>query len=335
MRKLLLVFSLVLVFGLLISSMSFAAGKLVIYSSVDEGNAKKILGAFSEDTGIKVSFVHLSSGPALARIEAEKNRPQADVWFGAPYENHIIAKERGLTQPYVSPNAKNLAANFKDKDGYWTCFYMNPLGFAINMDQLKKLNAPLPASWEDLLNSAYKGQIQAPTPQSSGTAYNMMMTLITLMGEDEAFKYMAKLNKNIQTYTSSGTGPSKAVAVGQCTIGIQFTPAFFEFIDKGYPLKVVFPKEGVGFESPAVSIIKGAKHLDEAKKLVDWLISKKGQDTLSEKKTFFYPVLPGAKLGKGMPPFSSLKIITFDGEWAAKNKKRLVERWVNEVLSAK
>ncbi len=335
MKRSLLILGVLFVFVLTLGSLAFAGGKLVIYSSVDEENANKILSAFSEDTGIKVSFVHLSSGPALARIEAEKNRPQADVWFGAPYENHIIAKDRGLTQPYVSPNAKNLAPNFKDKDGYWTCFYMNPLGVAVNMDQLKKLGAPVPTSWEDLLNPAYKGQIQAPTPQSSGTAYNMVMTLITIMGEDEAFKYMAKLNKNIQTYTSSGTGPSKAVAVGQCAIGIQFTPAFFEFIDKGYPLKVVFPKEGVGFESPSVSIIKGAKHLDEAKKLVDWLISKKGQDTLSEKKTFFYPVLPSAKLGKGMPPFSSLKIITFDGEWAAKNKKRLVQRWVNEVLSAK
>ncbi len=334
MKKSLLLIMLV-AFLLSLTSISFAGGKLVIYSSVDEGNTKKILDAFTEDTGIKVSFVHLSSGPALARIEAEKNRPQADVWLGAPYENHIIAKDRGLTQPYVSPNAKDLAPNFKDKDGYWTCFYMNPLGFGVNMDQLKKLNAPLPESWEDLLKPVYKGQIQAPTPQSSGTAYNMMMTLITLMGEDKAFEYMAKLNKNIQTYTSSGTGPSKAVAVGQCAIGIQFTPAFFEFIDKGYPLKVVFPKEGVGFESPAVSIIKGAKHLDEAKKLVDWLISKKGQDTLSLKKTFFYPVLPSAALGKGMPPFSSLKIISFDGEWAAKNKKRLVQRWVNEVLSAK
>lgn len=309
--------------------------KVVIYASVDEENAKKILDAFTADTGITASFVHLSSGPALARITAEKNNPQADVWMGAPNENHIIAKDQGLTIPYKSDAWKKLDAKFKDTDGYWRSFYMNPMAFAVNTEALKKAGAPMPASWDDLLNPAYKGLIQAPTPQSSGTAYNIVASLVTMRGEDKAFEYMKKLNKNMQTYTSSGTAPSKAVAVGQCAIGIQFTPAFFQFIDQGYPLKVVFPKEGVGFEAPAVSIIKGAKNLEAAKILADWLVSKKGQDVLSEKKTYFYPVNPEAKLGKGMPAFSSLKVVSFDSEWAGKNKKRLVNRWVNEVLPAK
>ncbi len=320
----------------------FAAGqgekkpqKVVIYASVDEANAKKILDAFTADTGITASFVHLSSGPALARIKAEKNNPQADVWLGAPNENHIIAKEEGLSVPYKSDAWKKLDPKFKDADGYWRSFYMNPMAFAINTEALAKAGAPMPESWMDLLKPAYKGLIQMPTPQSSGTAYNIVASLVTMWGEEKAFDYMKKLNPNVQTYTSSGTAPSKAVAVGQCAIGIQFTPAFFEFIDQGYPLKVVFPKEGVGFEAPAVSILKGAKNVEAAKVLVDWLVSKKGQDVLTEKKTYFYPVNPEAKLGKGMPAFSSLKVVSFDPEWAGQNKKRLVERWVNEVLPAK
>lgn len=310
-------------------------GQVVIYSSVDEANAKKILDAFTAETGINVSFVFLSSGPAIARITAEKSNPQADVWLGAPAENHIVAKEQGLSQPYVSSALKTLDEPFKDKDGYWRAFYMNPMAFAVNTEVLTRIGAPMPATWEDLLKPAYKGQIQVPTPQASGTAYNMVAALVKLWGEEKAFDYMKKLNPNIQTYTSSGTGPSKAVAVGQCAIGIQFTPAFFESIDQGFPLKVVFPKEGVGFESPAVSILAGAKNLDAAKILVDWLVSKKGQDVLAEQKTYFYPVNPKAALGPGMPKFSSLKTIAFDTVWAGENKKRLVERWVNEVLPAK
>jgi iron(III) transport system substrate-binding protein len=309
--------------------------KVVVYASVDEANAKKILDAFTADTGITATFVHLSSGPALARITAEKNNPQADVWLGAPNENHIIAKEQGLSVPYVSPALNNLADQFKDPEGYWRSFYMNPMAFAVNTEALAKIGAPMPTSWEDLLKPVYKGQIQMPTPQSSGTAYNIIATLVTLWGEEKAFDYMKKLNPNIQTYTSSGTGPSKAVAVGQCAIGIQFTPAFFEFIDQGYPLEVVFPSEGVGNEAPAVSILAGAKNLEAAQILVDWLVSKKGQDVLSEAKTYFYPVNPAAALGKGMPPFSSLKIVSFSSQWAGENKKRLVERWVNDVLPAR
>lgn len=308
---------------------------VVVYSSVDEANTKKILDAFTADTGITTMFVHLSSGPALARITAEKNNPQADVWMGAPNENHIVAKKEGLTIPYKSSEFNNLDSQFKDGEGYWRSFYMNPMAFAVNTDALKKINAQVPTSWEDLLKDEFKGQIQMPTPQSSGTAYNVIASLVTLKGENNAYDYMKKLNPNIQTYTSSGTGPSKAVAVGQCAIGIQFTPAFFEFIDKGYPLEVVFPKEGVGNEAPAVSILKGAKNLKSAKILVDWLVSEKGQNVLSDAKTYFYPVNPKAKLGKGMPSFSSLKIVSFESQWAGDNKKRLVERWVNEVLPAK
>jgi len=100
-------------------------------------------------------------------------------------------------------------------------------------------------------------------------------------------------------------------------------------------LEVIFPSEGVGFEAPAVSIIKGAKNIESAKILIDWLVSKDGQDVLSKEKTYFYPVIPEAELSIGMPAFSELKTIVVDNQWAGENKKRLVDRWVNEVLPAK
>ncbi|MCX7774831.1 MAG: ABC transporter substrate-binding protein [Spirochaetaceae bacterium] len=308
---------------------------LVVYSSVDEVNAKKIFDAFTADTGIHVQFVQLSSGPAYARIKAEAANPQADVWFGAPSENHILAKEEKLTQPYKGPNFDKIGKEFKDPDGYWRSFYMNPMAFAVNTEVLARIKAPRPTSWADLLNPVYKGQIQMPSPQSSGTAYNIVASLVVMMGEEKAFDYMKKLAPNIQTYTSSGTAPSKAVQVGQCAIGIQFTPAFFEAIDKGFPIEVIFPKEGVWFEAPAVSILKGARNLEAAQKLVDWLSTVNGQKVYTEKKTYFYPIIPGVPLGPGMPAFESLKTIDVDPVWAGEQKKRLVDRWVNEVLSAK
>jgi iron(III) transport system substrate-binding protein len=307
---------------------------VVVYSSVDEANTKKILDAFTADTGITVNFVHLSSGPALARITAEKENPQADVWLGAPSENHIIAKNEGLTVPYKSESFDLIPEQFKDPEGYWCSFYMNPMAFAVNTEALEKINAPAPTSWADLLKPEYSGLIQMPTPQSSGTAYNIIASLVTILGEDKAFEYMKQLNPGIQTYTSSGTGPSQAVGVGQCAIGIQFTPAFFQFIDEGYPLEVIFPNEGVGYEAPAVSIIEGAKNNEAAQILIDWLLSKAGQDALTEQKTYFYPINPEAELGPGMPDFSSLKVVNFDSVWAGENKSRLIDRWVSEVLPA-
>ncbi len=336
--------STILLLVLLAGSLLFAQGvpetsappdELIVYSSVDEENAAKLFAAFTEDTGIKVSSVHLSTGPALARIEAEKGRPQADIWFGAPSENHISAKDAGLTIPYKSAELTALGDGFKDPEGYWRCIYMNPLCFGINTKALDKAGANMPTSWQDLLKPEYKGLIQAPTPQASGTAKAQVYGLIEIMGEDGAMQYLAKLNRNIQTYTTSGTGPSKGVNVGDAAIGIQFTPAFFSFIAQGLPVKVVFPSEGVPAEAPAVSILNGAENIEAAKIFIDWMTGTAGQNALSEQNTFFYPVLASATLAEGMPAFESLKIIPYDTTYYSENNERIVTRWVNEVLTAK
>ena len=323
-----------LALGLLVAGPARAQDSLVVYSSVDEENAKKLLDAFTKATGVKVRFTFLSSGPAVARIEAEKNNPQADVWYGAPSENHVVLKEKGLSQPYVPPNAKDLATKFKDPEGYWTSFYMNPLGFASNVNTLKQKGVEPPTSWADLLKPEFKTQVQTPSPQTSGTGYNMVAALVMIMGEDKAFDYLKKLNPSIQTYTQSGTAPSKAAAIGQAGVGIQFTPAFLQLIEEGYPLKITFPKEGVGFEAPAISILKGAPHLALAKKLVGWSITVPGQNAITDAKTYFFPVHPKATVAKGLPSLDEVPTINYDAAWAGKEKKRLVDRWINEVLRA-
>ena len=324
-----------------ITGIVFAGGgrargnELVVYSSVDEANAQRILAAFTADTGIRVNFVFLSTGPAMARIEAERHNPQADVWMGGPAENHMIARTNGLTIPHKGGNFNVLADAFRCPDGYWRSFYMNPMAFAVNTVQLERLNAPLPTSWECLLNPAFRGLIQMPNPQSSGTAYNIVASLVALWGEERAFEFMRNLNPSIQTYTSSGTAPAAAAATGATAIGIQFTPAFFEAIERGFPLQVVFPSEGVWFENPAVSILRGTRNLEAAQALVEWLTSERGQNVLIEEQTFFYPIIPGAALAPGMPAFETLRTIDVDPVWAAENRTRLVTRWQDEVLPAR
>jgi iron(III) transport system substrate-binding protein len=308
------------------------AKDLVVYSSVDEENARKILNEFSKTTGIKAQMVFLSTGPALSRMEAEKANPQADVWFGAPNENHIMAKNKGLTQPYVSKNAPAIDVGFKDPQGYWHAFYMNPLGVGILADELSKRGIKAPAAWADMLNPAYKGLIQMPSPQSSGTGLVVIMTLVQVHGEDKAYDLMKRMNPNVQTYTQSGTGPAKSLAIGEAKVAVQFTPAFLQLMDEGYPVKVVFPAEGVGYESPALSVLKGAKNPESARALVDWILTKEGQETLSARKTFFFPVRKDVSAGKGLPKLSEIRLVDYDREALAKNRSRLVDRWVKEVL---
>lgn len=312
--------------------MAGSAHALTVYSSVDEENATRILNAFTEATGVDVQMVFLSSGPALSRIEAEANRPQADVWFGAPSENHILAAERGLIEPYASANAGDLADEFKDADGNWHAIYTNPLAVGVRTDILESRGAPVPTSWEDLKNEAYRGLIQMPSPQSSGTAYAVILTLNELWGEDATFEYMKELNPNVQTYTQSGTAPSGALGVGETPIALQFSPGFLKLVDEGFPVEVVFPSEGVGYEVAAMSILKGATNLEDAQKLVDWMTSAEGQGQLSQEKTYFLPIRSDVSAGEGVPSLDEINLVSYDPAFASENRQRLVDRWVDEVL---
>ena len=326
---------LVIVLLLPASSVRAQAPSLTVLSTVDEENARKILGGFTRATGIEVRMTFLSTGVALARLEAERLNPQFDVWFGGPSENHIDAKLRGLTQPYASPGAAALDARFRDKENYWASFYMNPLGFGLNTKVLESRGIKRPTSWQDLLNPGLRGLISASTPQTSGTAYNVVVTLVQLMGEEKAFAYMKQLHPNIQTYTASGTAPARAVAFGEVAIAIQFTPALYQLYFRGYPLLTVFPKEGVGFEAPAISILKGTRREAEARRLVDWAISVEGQNALAEQETFFFPVTEKAKRQTGLPSLLLIPLINYDIDFAGKNRRRLIDRWVNEVLGGR
>ena len=324
--KRILTLALALVLGLA------AAQTLTVYSSVDEENAQKILAAFTADTGIQVNMVFLSSGPALSRIEAEQNNPQADVWFGAPSENHVLAKDRGLTQPYVSAHADALVPEFKDAEGYWHAIYTNPLALGVRTDVLTERGLEVPRSWEDLTDPAYRGLIQMPSVQSSGTAYAVLLTMIELYGEDGAFDYMRRLDPNVQTYTQSGTAPSGALGIGETVIGLQFSPGFLRLVDEGFPVEVVFPSEGVGYEVAAMSILAGARNLEGAQALVDWMTSEAGQGQLSAEKTYFLPIRGDVSAGEGIPSLDEITLVSYSGVFAAENRERLVDRWVDDVL---
>jgi ABC-type Fe3+ transport system, periplasmic component len=185
-----------------------AQQKVTVYTTLFEPTARLVFAEFEKDTGIRVEWVRLSSGEAVARLDAERNNPQASIWFGGVGLNHIEAKQKGLTEPYVSPNIENIPAQFRDPDHYWTGIYVGPLTFISNTERLKELGIDPPTSWADLLNPKLKGEIQMANPGTSGTAYNVVATLVQLWGEDEAFEYLAKLHQNIQQYTRSGTRPT-------------------------------------------------------------------------------------------------------------------------------
>ena len=167
-----------------------AQGELVVYCSVQEEWCRPMVAAFEKATGIKVLMTRKSSGEFYAQIKAESANPKGDVWWGGTGDPHLQAAEETLTDPYVSPRldelqdwAKNQAKAAKFRT---VGIYAGALGYSFNTTELAKRKLPEPKCWADLTKPVYKDDVQVANPNSSGTSYTMLATLVQLMGEQKA-----------------------------------------------------------------------------------------------------------------------------------------------------
>jgi len=298
---------------------------------MDEPIVRQIVTAYENETGEKVEFVRLSTGEAAARIETEKSNPQASLWLGGVGLSHVQIKQKALSLPYQHKSWERIPAALKDKDAYWSGLYMGVLSFASNSKQLKKLGLQKPTSWQDLLDKKLEGQVQISNPGSSGTSYNLMAALIAQDGEADAFDYFKKLNHNISQYTRSGSAPAKNVAIGEATIAVGYAHDIVRLIhDDKAPLELSFPKEGTGYEIASISLIKGGKQLEKAKKLYDWMYSPSASQVLAD--YYFVPIiLDGVQLKADSINPQDIKLIDVNLEWAGKERDRLINIWNEKI----
>ncbi len=341
MKKQIIAASLTLAFGFAHTAASAqSAGSTVnVICSVQAEWCNLISTVYAKTTGVKINMSLKGSGEALAQIIAERENPKTDVWFGGTGDPHLQAAEQNLTLEYqstVMPQLQGWAQQQAQQSKFKTVgIYSGPLGFGYNTEILKKKNMPVPQTWEDLTKPIYKGEIQVANPASSGTAYTMIATLVQLMGEDKAFEYMKRLHKNISQYTRSGTGPIKAAARGETAVSISFIHDAPGEAMQGFPVLAITPKDGTGAEIGSMSIIKGAKNLDAAKKFYDWALSASAQELGAAAKQFQVPANKGSKVDSRVPDFKKIKFINYDYAkyGASTERRRLIAKWEKEVNS--
>lgn len=307
------------------------APHLVAYVSLEEEIAQNLLAQFQKETGIAVDFVRLSTGEATARLEAEKNNPQASIWLGGVGLGHAEMKEKGLTTPYQSPATASLEAKYKDPEGYWNGIYLGSLVFATNRELLQKKGLKAPTTWTELLDPKWKGQIQLPNPGTSGTSYNIIAALVTDKGEEKAFDYLKQLHRNVSQYTRSGAAPAKNVALGEALVGVGYVHDLLKLVHVSKAsLDIVYPKDGTGYEVASVSLIKGGKQTELAKKLIDWVYTTSASQVLAD--NFVTPLKrDGVKLRPEMVIPDGVRLVDVPIDWAGKNKTRLIEMWNEKV----
>ncbi len=326
-------------FVAIVAGPAHAQQTLNVICSVQAEWCQAVANAFQRDTGVHVALTLKGSGESMAQLAAEKANPKLDVWFGGTGDPHLQAAEQGLTEEYRSPLLSQLrpwAQKQAEQSKYRTVgIYLGVLGLGYNVELLAKKKLPAPACWKDLARAEYANDVQMANPNASGTAYTAIATLVQLFGEEEAFKLLKAMHRNISSYARQGVGPIKATARGENLVAVAFIHDVITEAQAGFPVKSVAPCEGTGYEIGSLSIVKGARNLDAAKKFVDWALTPAAQKLGQEAKQYQLPSNVSTPVSPLSPNPAEIKLIDYDFAkyGATAERKRLLERWDHEVGS--
>jgi iron(III) transport system substrate-binding protein len=291
---------------------------------------------FESRFGIAVHYLRMSTGEALARLHAEKDDPQFDIWWGGPIDNFVAAKQDGLLEAYDSPNYKNLLdpLRYKDPDNYWVGIYVGTLGFCTNRDWLADHpGVEPPRSWADLLEPEFTGQILVAHPSTSGTSYTAVSTVLQLLGEEQGWAYLKEWAGQVPQFTRSGAAPARFVGQGQAAVCVAFSHDIVrEIEDNRLPLELTFPGEGTGYEIGGMGIVKGAKHLEAARQWFDWALTAEAQALGPKYRAYQAPTVMDVQLSH--PELLQVKLIDYDFQWAGERKQEFVDRFTGDIAGA-
>lgn len=316
-----------------------AEGELVVYGSCEEEYLAAACENFEALYGIETQYQRLSTGEVQAKIEEENGNPSADVWFGGTTDPYNVVAAEGLLEPYEAQNASHLLGDmYRHADGCWYGIYKGILGFMVNTDELARLGLEAPQDWADLLKPEYQGLIWLSNYNTAGTAKLVINTMIQKYGHDEGIQYLVDLDKNIQVYTKSGSGPSKNVGTGECVIGIGFLhDGITQILDNGYEnIGLVIPSSGTSFEIGATAMFKGAAHPNAAKLWIEYALSPDCVNIAKDNGSYQFLVLDNAEQPSQAAEFGldPNNVMDYDFEDATANIGTYIEEVMNAIAAS-
>ena len=316
-----------------------AEGELVVYGSSAEEYLSAACANFEKVFGIKTTFQRLSTGEVQAKIEEENGNPSADVWFGGTTDPYNVCASEGLLEAYEAKNASHLTSDmYSDAQGRWYGIYKGILGFMVNTDELTRRGLEAPQDWQDLLKPEYQGLSWLTNYNTAGTAKLVINTMIQKYGHDEGIQYLVDLDKNIEVYTKSGSGPSKNVGTGECVIGIGFLhDGITQIIDNGYDnIELIIPSSGTSCEIGATAIFKGAAHPNAAKLWIEYALSPDCVNLAAQNGSYQFLVIDNATQPEAAAEFGldPENVMDYDFDDATKNIKTYVEEVMNALAAS-
>lgn len=302
---------------------------LTIYTTTQPDRLNKYRERIEKDLpDVQVRWVRDSTGIVTSKFMAEGLNSSADIILTLASTSLIEFNKAGLLLPYKPKDYDKINPNFRDKNDppafVGTFAYMAVICY--NTVEGKRKNVPAPAKWSDLLNPAYKGQIVMANPNSSGTGLISVSGWLQQMGEQAGWQYMDRLHENIAQYTHSGSQPCTLAATGEYPVGISFESRGAVEKQKGAPIDLIFPSEGVGWAMSTVAIAKSTKNPEVAKRFVDWAMTESATRLFAEE----WAVLHRPEFSRKIPHLPddlTSRLIKNDSYWEADNRDRILKEW--------
>lgn len=302
---------------------------------VNEEWCEALRAPFLEETGIRMEFLNLRTNEALVRIRAEASNPTFDVFYGGTGDPHFVAAGEGLTIPYESPMMAELSEDMLQAvNGAYLPLYANPIAIVVNPAVLEEAGAPMPESWQDLTDPAFRGLMGMADPNSSGTAYTVIATLVQIFGEEEAFELLAGMHQNMATYTRSGSGSLQPTGQGELGVAIIFMSSALREREAGLPIEIIIPSEGTGYEISGISLVANGPNPEGARAFIDYALSAEAQDLGTQSGSWQIKANVNAEPAPGGPRLDEIAVIDYDFEHFGdpEVQGRLIARWTAEIF---
>ena len=303
---------------------------VTIYVSTDRVFSEPVLRGYEQKTGVKVNAVYdteeTKSTGLANRLLAEKNNPQADVFWSNEPVRTLILKKRGRLAPYRPANADGIPTVFKDPEGYWTGFSARSRVIVYNTRLVQPEEAP--KSVLDLTDPKWKGQVAIADPRFGTTSFHVA-ALYAELGDDRADEFFRKLKTNDVKVVSSNSVVRDVVARGEVKVGLTDTDDVNVALEDKQPVAMVFPdRDGMGVPvmPNMISLIAGAPHREAGKKLIDYLLSAEVERSLAQSEAVQIPLREGVEGPKNIPPLKSFKPMTLDYGRAADRVEDVTRR---------
>lgn len=312
-----------------------ANSEITVYTALEDDQIKGYLESFQQQNpNINVNIVRDSTGIVTAKLLAEKDNPQADAIWGLAASSLLVADQQGMLEPYAPAGLEKVQPKFRDEKNppHWVGNNAWMSAFCVNTAELANRNLPMPKSWADLTNPAFKNQVVMSNPASSGTGFLSVAGILQMMGEEAGWKYLEALHQNIAQYMHSGSRPCKAAGAGEYTVGISFDYRAVRQKNDGEPIEPVFPTEGSGWDIEANALVKKANIKPEAKTFLDWAITEE----VAQKYAENFPITAvkaDVPIPAGYPADPIAQLAENDLNWAAANRDRILEEWTRRFDS--